>query len=115
MTKRNKMLDGMLIGASIGAVVSLLDKETRTTVINNGNLVKNKTVKIMKNPEMIKVRVRETIHSVLTTIEQVSEDVSYLAGKVNELTETTPAVIEVVREVKESITNQLEKTDENSQ
>jgi gas vesicle protein len=100
MTK--KFWKGMLIGAAIGAAASLLDRETRQAVIRTSK----KTVELIKHPEEVTKKVREGMEQARTTIEQVVEDIQFFTGKMNELKETTPQMLEIVKDVKNAFEKQ---------
>lgn len=102
MGKRNKLVDGIVIGAIIGGAVSLFDKETRSSVIQGSKKLKDKTTTLIQHPELVTDTVKEKYETIRTTIEQVSEDVSFVAGKVEKLKETTPQVMEIVNDTKEA-------------
>lgn len=111
MGNRNKLVDGMLIGALIGGAISLLDKNTRTTVIHNGKCVGGKLKYAIQHPQEIADSVRNQIESVRTTVEDVSKDIDYLRSKVIELKETTPQMLEIVSETKDVIAKHLESAE----
>lgn len=111
MGNRNKLVDGMLIGALIGGAISLLDKNTRTTVIHNGKCVGGKLKYVVQNPQEVADAVRMRIDTVKTTMDDVSRDIDYLRLKVNQLKETTPQVLEIVNETKEVISKHLDSTE----
>ena len=102
MGKRNKLVEGIVIGAIIGGAVSLFDKETRTSVIQGSKKLKDKTTTLIQHPELVTDTVKEKYETIRTTIEQVSEDVSFVAGKVEKLKETTPQVMEIVNDTKDA-------------
>ncbi|WP_280158130.1 YtxH domain-containing protein [Priestia megaterium] len=102
MGKRNKLVEGIVIGAIIGGAVSLFDKETRSSVIQGSKKLKDKTTTLIQHPELVTDTVKEKYETIRTTIEQVSEDVSFVAGKVEKLKETTPQVMEIVNNTKEA-------------
>jgi gas vesicle protein len=102
MGKRNKLVEGIVIGAIIGGAISLFDKETRNSVIQGSKKLKDKTTTLIQHPELVTDTVKEKYESIRTTIEQVSEDVSFVAGKVEKLKETTPQVMEIVNDTKEA-------------
>ncbi|MGG2090382.1 YtxH domain-containing protein [Priestia aryabhattai] len=102
MGKRNKLVEGIVIGAIIGGAVSLFDKETRSSVIQGSKKLKDKTKTLIQQPELVTDTVKEKYETIRTTIEQVSEDVSFVAGKVEKLKETTPQVMEIVNDTKEA-------------
>jgi gas vesicle protein len=112
MGKRNKLVDGMLIGALVGAAISLLDKETRTTVIHNGKRVGGKLKYAVQHPQEIADAVRNQIDTVKTAVDDVSRDIDYLRTKVSELKEATPQVLEIVNETKEVITKHLDSAEQ---
>jgi gas vesicle protein len=102
MGKRNKLVEGIVIGAIIGGAVSLFGKETRSSVIQGSKKLKDKTTTLIQHPELVTDTVKEKYETIRTTIEQVSEDVSFVAGKVEKLKETTPQVMEIVNDTKEA-------------
>ncbi|MGG1910593.1 hypothetical protein ABFY54_00160 [Priestia megaterium] len=64
--------------------------------------MKDKTTTLIQHPELVTDTVKEKYETIRTTIEQVSEDVSFVAGKVEKLKETTPQVMEIVNDTKEA-------------
>ncbi|MCA1032605.1 YtxH domain-containing protein [Bacillus timonensis] len=106
--KRNKMLEGMMFGAIVGAAVALFDKETRETVIHNSKSCGKKAIDVMKNPEVVTEKIKHNINTVRTTIEEVTEDVKFLASKVSEINETTPKMVEMLKETKQTFSTKRE-------
>lgn len=105
MSKQNKMVQSMLIGAVIGAAVSLFDKETRETFVHNSKCVGQKTVDVIKHPGKYTNRLKDQYNAIRTTVEQVSEDVRFVTGKVNELTEATPQIVDILKDTKEAFSH----------
>lgn len=110
MANRNKMLEGMIIGAAIGAAVSLFDRETREQFIHNTKKISKKTVEVIKHPQEITNTLKENIHQVRTTFEDISDDVKFIVGKVSELNETTPEMLSMVKETQEAFTRVKQNT-----
>jgi gas vesicle protein len=108
MTKRNKMVEGMLIGAVIGAAISLFDKETRESFLHTSKRVSKKTVDVLRNPQGYTELVKDQFNTVRTTIEQVAEDVRIVTSKVNEIVETTPELVDAVKDTKDAIIHKTE-------
>ncbi|WP_010677803.1 YtxH domain-containing protein [Bacillus timonensis] len=108
MAKRNKMVEGMVIGAVLGAAISLVDKETREQFLHTSKRVGKKCVDVMKNPQGYTELVKDQFNVVRSTIEQVAEDVRIVTSKVNEIVETTPEIVETVKETKNTISNKME-------
>jgi len=112
MSKRNKMLTGMMIGAVIGAAVSLFDKETREQTIKNGKRLGLKAKEVCKHPEVVTNAVKEKVHVLTTTIEQVSEDIRFLSEKVDELNETAPEMINIIKDTKQVFSRKQHQIEE---
>lgn len=108
MAKRNKMVEGMVIGAVLGAAISLFDKETREQFLHTSKRVSKKCVDVMKNPQGYTEMVKDQFNTIRTTALQVAEDVRIVTSKVNEIVETTPEIVDAVKETKDAISN---KTD----
>jgi gas vesicle protein len=101
MVKENKMFTGILVGALVGAVVSLLDKQTRQDVIASSQRVTSKMKEYIEQPSTLANEVKQKIDDVKDTIQEVSEDLSFLNEKVNELKETTPQVVKMIQETRD--------------
>ncbi|MFT4413865.1 YtxH domain-containing protein [Fredinandcohnia humi] len=108
MSKRNKMIESMVIGALIGAAVSLFDKDTRESFIHTSKRVGKKTAQVLKDPGAYSQLVKDQFNAVRTTVEQVAEDVRFVTTKVNELAEATPEIADLVKETKDVFTNKSE-------
>ncbi len=101
MTSGNKLVRGMFVGALVGAVVSLLDKQTRDDVIETSKSISSKLKGFVEDPTALTTEVREKIDTVKDTIHEVSEDIAFINEKVKELKETTPQVVSLLQETKE--------------
>ncbi|MEH7353899.1 YtxH domain-containing protein [Neobacillus drentensis] len=104
MTRKNQFWKGMLIGAIAGGAISLLDKQTREAMKENVQKTSSKVAYIVRNPGEISEKVKGTAAKIKTTFEQVSEDISYITDKVEELKELTPQVTDILKETKDSFT-----------
>lgn len=93
---------GVFFGAMVGGAITLLDKETRSTVVGNVKRAGSNMAYYIKNPNVVVDQVKDTINHIKSTIEQVSDDVSFIAEKVEELKEMTPAVTEIVKDTQEA-------------
>lgn len=109
---KSKLLEGIIIGAIAGAAISMLDKNTRRTVIENSKAVKNKTVHMIKHPDEVKQNLQEKYAAVRETIEQVSDDVSFLTTQVEQLKKTTPQVLDVVKTTKETFSHKYSQDEQ---
>lgn len=109
MANSKRFWKGMFIGALTGGALSLLDKETREAVKENWQKTVNVTSKLIQNPGEVRDQLKEAAQKVRTTVEQVGEDLSFIAEKVEELRETTPQVTQMLKETKETFAKKDEE------
>jgi gas vesicle protein len=110
MTKKNQFWKGMLLGAIAGGAISLLDKQTRQVMKENVQKTSNNVCHIVRNPGEITDMVKGSAAKLKTTVQQVSEDISYITNKVEEFKELTPQVTDILKETKGTLTKS-EETD----
>ncbi|KKI89085.1 hypothetical protein WQ54_28080 [Bacillus sp. SA1-12] len=108
MANGNKLLTGMLLGAVIGAAVSLLDKRTRGDVIQSGKKVSSKIKGYIEQPTMLTTDVKKKIDEAKDIVQEVSEDLSFVNEKVKELKETTPQVVNMIQETRDRFISKRE-------
>ena len=101
MTSSNKLVRGIFVGALVGAAISLLDKRTRDDVIETSKNVSSKIKGYVEDPTVLTNEVRGKFDTVKDTIQEVSEDITFINEKVKELKETTPQVMSLIQETKE--------------
>lgn len=97
----NKFWKGVLLGAIAGGVLSLIDRETRTSVMGNCQRAKEKITYYAKNPDEAARVVTESTKKIRSTIAEVEEDISFLTEKVEELRELTPQMVDIVKDTKD--------------
>jgi gas vesicle protein len=102
MTRKNQFWKGMLLGAIAGGALSLLDKDTREAMMDNVKRTSVKVRYIIRHPDEISEKLKETSEKFKSTFETVSEDISFISEKVEELRELTPQVTEMLKETKET-------------
>ena len=102
MTRKNQFWKGMLLGAIAGGALSLLDKDTREAMKDNVKRTSVKVGYIIRHPDEISEKLKETSEKFKSTFETVSEDISFISEKVEELRELTPQVTEMLKETKET-------------
>jgi gas vesicle protein len=93
---------GLFWGALAGGAVSLLDKETRLAAKESCQKVTKGVAYVIKNPEEMTNQVKERTLKWKTTVEEIKDDISYIASKVEELKETTPQVTKMLKETKDT-------------
>ncbi len=105
MTRNNQFWKGILLGAIAGGAISLLDKQTREVMKDNVQKATSKVVYIVRNPNEVTDKVKGTAAKIKNTFEQVSEDISYITDKVDELRELTPQVADLIKETKDTFSD----------
>jgi gas vesicle protein len=110
MTSKNQFWKGMLYGAIAGGALSLLDRQTRQIMKENVQKAYTQVSYVVRHPDEISAQVKGTAEKIRNAVEQVSEDISYITGKVDELRELTPQVKGIVKETKETF-SKAEGTD----
>lgn len=108
-----KFWKGILLGAIAGGAISLLDRETRQTVLANCQETGSKVAHYVKHPQEAVRCVKDSTRRIRTTIEDMSEEISFIAEKVEELREITPQVTDIIKDTKEVLLDDHsdEKTD----
>lgn len=86
---------GVCLGAIAGGALSLFDKDTREVVAANCKKATGEITHYMKHPTEAISQVKEATNKVRSTIEQVTSDVSFIAGKVEELKGGTADIAEL--------------------
>ncbi|MDQ0200617.1 YtxH domain-containing protein [Neobacillus ginsengisoli] len=108
MTRKNQFWKGMLFGAIAGGALSLLDKQTRSVMKENLQNATDQASYILRNPGEISKKVKGTAVKIKYTVEQVSEDINYIIGKVDELKELTPQVTDMLKDTKDAFSKSEE-------
>lgn len=101
MANENKFLRGMLIGAAVGAVVSMFHKQTRQGFLEQGKCVTDQLKDYYQHPSKLSDDLKKKVAATKETVKEISEDLAFLNEKMKELKETTPQVIEMIQETKE--------------
>lgn len=102
MSGMNKFWKGIAWGAIAGGALSLLNKETRQAVTESCKTASGNISYVMKNPGKISDQVKTAANKLRTAVEDVTEDLSYIADKVEELRSVTPQVTDILKETKEA-------------
>ncbi|MDR4945674.1 YtxH domain-containing protein [Neobacillus cucumis] len=104
MTRKNQFWKGMLLGAIAGGALSLLDRNTREVMKENVKKTSESLGHLVCHPHEISNKVKGTAAKLKSTFEAVSEDITYITEKVEELRELTPQVTELLKETKDTFT-----------
>lgn len=101
MGDTNKLWTGMMVGAVAGGLISLLDRDTRQAVGEKCVKATKNISYVITHPKEIATNIKEKTKELTTTASQISEDISYIVRKIEEVRELTPEVTGLVRETKE--------------
>lgn len=102
---KNKMGQYIIIGAVVGAFVSLFDRNTREQVIAKTNVFVSDVRFYTSNPDVLKSKVQEKTEKYQSIYEQFSNDATYLKEKVDELKQLSPQVKEMVVNTKDAFSD----------
>jgi gas vesicle protein len=109
MGNTNKFWTGIIVGAVAGGLVSLMDRETRQAVNEKyGKVTKNISYAIT-HPKEIASNIKEKTFEIKTAASQMSEDISYIVRKIEEVRDLTPEVTNLVKETKEAFMEPTKK------
>ncbi|OEH91327.1 YtxH domain-containing protein [Bacillus solimangrovi] len=101
---QNKLIHGMLIGAVVGAAVTLFDRDTRDYTVTRLKKCGSTTWNCVKNPSQTVENVSNTVSSMQKRTKVLAEDATFFVEKFKEIAETTPEVVEAVRKTKKHVT-----------
>ena len=90
---RSKLLASIVVGATVGAALSMLDRTTREKTIASTKKMKEAISYYAANREELQVLVEEKVLSAKVLCENVSENVNSIIDKVDEFKEL-PSTIE---------------------
>jgi gas vesicle protein len=99
---QNKLMTGILVGAAMGLIVSLFDRNTRNDVMQKSKKLGSNAQYYATNRKELQNLVQQQTGKVQNLYARISEDASYVGEKVNELKELTPQVKELAMETKEA-------------
>ncbi|WP_338780026.1 YtxH domain-containing protein [Metabacillus sp. FJAT-52054] len=103
MGEKNILLRNVCIGAAAGFVLSMFHKPTREAVIEEARELGEKASYYYHNPSLLSEDLKSKLNDAKDMVQSVSEDLRFVNEKVNELKETTPVVIEAIKDAKERI------------
>ncbi|MDQ8058123.1 hypothetical protein [Bacillus velezensis] len=101
MKQTRIMAKAILIGAAAGGALSLLHKPTREGCFRNMDACRRRAAFYRKHPEALKQQASAKLDQMKNIANSVSEDLSFLNGQITKLKQTTPQVIDLLKETKE--------------
>ena len=112
--KGSKLWLGILGGAAAGLAISLLDRNTRKTVLTGGQKMMTNVKSMAKDPNSVVENVKDMSGKIRTNIDQIGQDVSFISEKVDEMKEMPPQVAGVIKETKEVLVDKKSSDNSNS-
>ena len=99
----------ILLGALVGAAAAMIDRSTRTTVVDNSKKAATGISYYAKNSDELKQKLMDQKSKLQSAFDQLSGDVSYIKEQVDELKALTPQVKELVTDTKETFVDSKEE------
>lgn len=112
---QNKLMTGLLVGAAVGVIVSLFDRNTRNDVMQKSKKASENAKYYASHKDELKSAVQQQASKFQNLYERVSDDASYVGDKVNELKELTPQVKEMAMDTKEAFVDTKEAVVDSTQ
>ena len=101
---KNKLIPAILIGAGIGALVSLIDKSTRQSVISSGKEVGY----YAKHPDEAKIKFQNTSGQP-SKFEQLKDEVMFWKDTVEQIRRENPELEQSIMDAKDTFMNKREQ------
>ncbi|MFT8319867.1 MAG: YtxH domain-containing protein [Bacillus sp. (in: firmicutes)] len=102
---------GMMLGSLAGASLSLFQKQTRDNTVQTMRKLKA----TMTDLDSITTAITNKSEKIRTTAEKLSNDISFVLEKVEELKQVTPAIAGIVKDTKQAFSKGSNEQQENKQ
>ncbi|BDH63086.1 hypothetical protein MTP04_32160 [Lysinibacillus sp. PLM2] len=103
----SKLLKSMVIGALVGAAVSMFDRKTREHTINNMKKAKDTVQYYVTHRDQLQQMIEEKIAQVQKLYETTQDNVSFIKDKLDEVREIPVAVQDIMDETKTTFTKPI--------
>ena len=100
--KNSQFTKAILLGALAGAAISLINKDTRSSVADSGKSIASDVKNFLLHPDGVLNQVKEATGTMRSTVEKISDDVTFIAEKVEEFKEVPSQLVKMVIDTKES-------------
>ncbi|WP_211653627.1 YtxH domain-containing protein [Planococcus alpniumensis] len=100
---QNKLMTGLLIGAAVGVLVSLLDRNTREDVMDKSKKASENAKYYANNKDELKSAFKEQAERAQNLYARISEDAAYVGGKVEQVKKLVPEVKEVAQDARGAV------------
>lgn len=106
---QSKFSKGLLYGALAGALISLLDRQTRDVMKNRARTASEKAKYYNNNREVLKHDLETKINHYKSLYEKLASDAQYLTSQVNEVKQIAPQVQTLLSETKNTFSTSKEE------
>ncbi|MBT2584076.1 YtxH domain-containing protein [Planococcus sp. ISL-109] len=100
---QNKLMTGLLVGAAVGVIVSLLDRNTREDVMHKSQKATESAKYYAHHTDELKSAFKEQAERAQNLYARISEDASYVGSKVQQVKQLVPEVKEVAKDAKTAV------------
>ncbi len=105
---KNKFLTGVILGAAVGGLLTLFDKQTREDVVRSSKKSGEYISKYARDPKLLMETSKEIYSKIQTTASQVGDDIRFINHKLEEIKEVTPQVKEMIEDTKDNFQHSTE-------
>ncbi|AYC30245.1 YtxH domain-containing protein [Paenisporosarcina cavernae] len=105
----SKLVKGLVVGAIVGAGVSMFDRATRQNMKHQLTNLSSDVKYYATNRDDLKSMLKEKLELLQTTYGQMSNDIEYLSTKFAEVKEMTPQVKTLVEDTKSAFMDSKEE------
>lgn len=106
---QSKFSKGILYGALAGALISLLDRQTREVMKTRARSANERARFYNDNREVLKHDLETKINHYKALYEKLSHDAQYLSSQVNEVKQIAPQVSTLLSETKNTFSSSKEE------
>lgn len=106
MTTRSRFTQALIMGAIAGAAISLFDRGTRRSVMNSSKRYMTDMRTMVQHPDSALAQVKDTTAKLRTTVENISEDIAFIAARVEEMKDIPPQLAQMVKETKDAFVSE---------
>jgi len=106
---QSKLGKYVLYGAIAGACISLFDRRTREDLMRRTKGLSADVKFYSKNPDILKWKMQDRTQQMKSVYDQLSNDISYIQGKVQEMKDLTPQVKNLVMDTKDAFSESKEE------
>lgn len=104
----SKLLKSMVIGAVVGATLSMFDRKTREHTIEMAKKFKDTVIYYAQNTDELQKFIQKEWEVAQDCIEKTAENVNVIVDKIDELKEVPSTVQSLVEDTKEAFSHKEE-------